>query len=445
MPRLFSALLRSALCSAFCFTLYGFSGLGFSTLQNAQANESCQNCVRIAILPLKHLGDQEKIGLYTEGVQESLIQSLSSISSIIVLDRARTGAILKEISFQQSMYADEKTQVKIGKMLGAEYLYTGSVQELKGQLRIFISRINVSTGQVNAVAQVTGPVDDLFALQDQVAQKILTQMSVANPTEQKKNLHEKKEGGTSSLMAYESFIRGLRAQEKEDWETALSFYNQAIAIDAKYAFAYTNRGNIYRTLKADDKAMSDYNLAIQFAPGYSRPYNNKGNIQRDRKRYEQALLSYTQAIQRDLTYLSPYMGRGNTYRDLEQYTKAIADYNQAIVLDPNFALAYVNRGFSYHGLKQYKKAIADYNQAIVLDPKDDLAYFNRGISFYALGQYIEAIFDQNQVLQLTPQDADAYYVRGNAYYALKQDPQAINDFRISCQLGLKKACAFLDK
>ena len=78
-------------------------------------------------------------------------------------------------------------------------------------------------------------------------------------------------------------------------------------IDSKYAFAYNNRGNVYRDKGDVDRALADYNEAIRLDPKYAVAYNN----------------------------------RANAYRGKGELDRAIADYNDAIRVDPKYADAYV--------------------------------------------------------------------------------------------------------
>lgn len=376
--------------------------------QTADASELCQDCVRIGILPLKYEGDQQKIQLYAQGTQDSLIHALSSGRSLVVVDRTRTNEVIKEIAFQQSLYVDEKTQVELGKILGVDYLYTGSIQEVGGRLRIFIERIHVATGQVNAIAQVTGPVQDLFALQDQIAQKILEQAQGSVTAQEQQALHQKMKQ-TSSLSAYEAYVHGLELQNNQQFSQAVFEYSRAIAFDPNYAVAYYNRGLAYDSLQAYAKALADYNRALKLVPNLA----------------------------------NAYVSRGNSYSYAQQYAKAIADYTRAIALDPRSTLAYNNRGVAYKHLQEYDKALADYASVIELDPKDAEAYYNRGNVYKQIQQYAKALADYNRALELNPKLAVAYQNRANVYAQLDLRKQALADWKTACQLGMTSTCTWL--
>lgn len=367
-------LIRS--CVALTLSLFVcFSEGGLQPVcRQANAQELCTSCVRIGILPLKYDGEHKKLGLYAQGTQDSLIYALSAVSALVVIDRSRTNEVLKELAFQQSAYLNPQTQVKIGQLLGVDYLYTGSIQEVNGRLRIIIERIHVASGQVSPVAQVTGQQQELFELQDQIASKILLQtqtpVSVQEQQTVRKYIHV-----TASLPAFEHYSQGLVHDQAGASQQAIAAFSEAIALDPAYADAYFNRGVAYHRLERYTEAIADYTQATRLYPSFGKAYNNRGLAYGSLKQYEKAIADYTQAIVHIPTYPKAYYNRALAYRQLQQYDKAVADYSRALALDPTYVNAYINRGLAYHYLQQYDKAIADYSQAIARNSQDATAYY----------------------------------------------------------------------
>ena len=399
----------------------------------------CLNCIRIGILPLKYLGNRETISLYAEGMQNTLIHALSSQPSLQVLDRARTQDVLKEVAFQQSAYVDKKAQVKIGKMLGVQYLYTGSVQEAAGSLRILLWRVNVETGEVSNPVKVSGRVNDLFKLHDRAAAQVLKQMHLS-PVKSDSSGKDASPEGTSSLQAYEYYIRGTQLYREGKFKDSVASFTRAIELDSEYVYAYNERGIAYAKLKRYTEALMDYEKTISLRPGYNRPYLNKGLLFRDLEQKEQALDFISRGLSLDPSYTKAYVIRGNVYRDMKRYVEALQDYQQAINRAPEYALSYYNRAILYYFLKDHKKAIADYSSALKITPSNPDLYLNRGLSYTELEQYSLAISDFTVALVLRPQDAQIYYARARARYLSNQDAQAIQDWKESCQLGFQSAC-----
>ncbi|MCD4687046.1 MAG: tetratricopeptide repeat protein, partial [Anaerolineae bacterium] len=149
--------------------------------------------------------------------------------------------------------------------------------------------------------------------------------------------------------------------------TALTFYDQAIAIGPDYPLAYNVRGIAYADRGEYARAIEDYDQAIALDPEYAAAYNNRGYTYFNQGKYARAIEDYDQAIVLNPEDALAYNNRGYTYFNQGEYARAIADYDQAIALDPRYAVAYYNRGNAYADQEEYARAIADYNQAVVLN------------------------------------------------------------------------------
>jgi lipoprotein NlpI len=158
---------------------------------------------------------------------------------------------------------------------------------------------------------------------------------------------------------------------------------------------------------AVDHAMADYNEAIRLDPKGPFAYSDRGAAYAAKHDYDHAIADYNQAIQLDPKYAHAYYNRGIAYNEKGDQDRAIADYNEAIRLDPKFAKAFRNRGSVYHDKGDNDRAIADYSQAISIDPKSSNSYFNRGrLNLYA-GSVDKALADLNQASALAPKYAYA--------------------------------------
>jgi tetratricopeptide (TPR) repeat protein len=276
------------------------------------------------------------------------------------------------------------------------------------------------------------------------------------------------------LKADDYFASAVQKDNKGDNRGALADYNQAIALDPKFAPAYNNRGN----LKADklndvQGAFADYNQAIALNPKFADAYNNRGNLKADKLNDVQgALADFNQAIALDPKNVYAYTGRGTlkaeklndlqgaltdynqviaidpksanayTYRGVLKYEKlndvqgALADYTQAISLDPKSALTYTGRGnLKYEKLNDVQGALADYTQAISLDSKSDLAYTGRGVMKSQKFNDVQgALADLSQAIRVNPNSVRGYYNRGDLFYSAGNRSAAITDFRKVAEL-----------
>jgi tetratricopeptide (TPR) repeat protein len=254
---------------------------------------------------------------------------------------------------------------------------------------------------------------------------------------------EKIRGSLAAIHFWVGYIHQVVHQNNEQ---AIADYDQAIALDPKYAAAYNNRGAAYYAQGEYKLAIADFSKAIELAPDDPAAYNNRGLIYPDQGEYELAIADFNKAIALDPKDSKTYSNRGLTYADQGKYDLAIADHNKAIALDPEDPVAYYNRGVAYYAQGKYELAIADYTKAIKLSPNLTQAYNNRGNVYDDQGKYDLAIADYTKAIALDPSKISAYYNRGYTYYiGLEEYELAIADFSKAIELDPDLAVAYCNR
>jgi len=212
---------------------------------------------------------------------------------------------------------------------------------------------------------------------------------------------------------------------------AIVYYREAIRLDPNDATAYYNRGIAYDDKGDSDQALADFNEAIRLAPNLMSSYEHRGDIYARRKDYDQAIADYNQIIQFNPNDGGIYIKRGKVYADKKDYDQAIADYNKAIQLNPELLDAYYRRGWLYISMKDHDNIIMNYSELIQINPELDFAYYLRGNAYAAKEYYDQAIADYSETFRFDLEDNDtfnSYYGRGLAYFNKGNYDQAIADF-----------------
>jgi tetratricopeptide (TPR) repeat protein len=236
--------------------------------------------------------------------------------------------------------------------------------------------------------------------------------------------------------------RAAAHYDEGDFNSAISDYDQAIALHRQYAVIFDNRGLAYYAKRDYDHAIADYDQAIALDQKFAAAYTRRGITYHAKGDYDHAMADYDQAIALDPNDTDAYTRRAITYYAKGDYDHAMADYGQVIALDPKDPVGYNNRGVAYHAKGDYDHAIADYDQAIALDPKYTDAYTRRGSAYGGKGDYDHAIADFDRAIALDPKYADAYTVRGLAYHAKGDYDHAIADHDQAIALDPKNAVAY---
>lgn len=130
--------------------------------------------ILIAVFPLEDLrpsGDTEGLG---EVLAEGITDGLSGAPGIRVVERHRLKAVMDEIGLGMSGAVDEKTAVRVGKLLGANHLLLGSFMKFKSQVRVNTRVVRTETGEITGTAKVTGKFEDILELEEELVGGILS-------------------------------------------------------------------------------------------------------------------------------------------------------------------------------------------------------------------------------------------------------------------------------
>lgn len=128
----------------------------------------------IAVFPLEDLrpsGETEGLG---EILSEGITDGLNKVPGIRVVERHRLKAVMDEIGLGMSGAVDEKTAVRVGKLLGANHLLLGSFMKFRSQVRVNARVVRTETGEITGTAKVTGQFEDILELEGKVVDGILS-------------------------------------------------------------------------------------------------------------------------------------------------------------------------------------------------------------------------------------------------------------------------------
>ena len=189
----------------------------------------------IIILPLVNLSGDPEQEYFSDGLTEVLTGDLSRIYGLFVI--ARNSAFT---------YKGKAVKVQdVSKEMGVRYVLEGSVQKADQQVRINVQLIEATTGYHLWSEQYDRSLQDIFALQDEIVQKIVTTLKLQLTLQEQGYIVHKH---TDNLEAYDYFLRGqeyywhftqeANAQARQMWE-------KAIALDPQYAEACTWLGWTY--------------------------------------------------------------------------------------------------------------------------------------------------------------------------------------------------------
>ncbi|NIQ39605.1 MAG: tetratricopeptide repeat protein, partial [Proteobacteria bacterium] len=186
----------------------------------------------IAVLPFVNMSGDPEQEYFSDGMTEDLITDLSKISGLFVIAR-------------NSVFTYKRKAVKVdqvGRDLGVRYVLEGSVRKAGGRVRISAQLIDTTTGGHLWAERYDRELQDIFALQDEVTQKIVTTLAVKLTQGEEDRLTRR---DTDNLEAYDHILRGLDHYyrfSKDSILQAREMFEKAVDLDPDYALAHSRLG-----------------------------------------------------------------------------------------------------------------------------------------------------------------------------------------------------------
>jgi adenylate cyclase len=336
----------------------------------------------IAVLPFKTIGGDREHDYFSDGITNDIITDLSKFSELFV--------IASNSVFFYKGKAVKVQQVK--KDLGARYILEGSVQKEIDKVRINAQLIDASSGHHIWAERYDRELNDIFTLQDEIVQTIVTTLAVRIDTEERARVMKK---DTENLEAYDYVLRGweyFSRSTRSENNQAQKMFEKAIMLDPYYATAYVGLGQTYMA---------------QFAYGWTEFPGQA--LQKSFDLAQKALkINETNALAHGLL--------GEVYRYWMQYDKAKKEYRRAIELNPNDANSHAELGAIMNYSGQTDEAIQALETALSFNPHMRPSnYMQLGLAYYLQGRNVDAIEILDQGLTWYPDDVFIHIPLAAAY------------------------------
>ena len=322
----------------------------------------------IAVLPFENLGDNNSPSYFADGVQDNILTDLGKVGDLKVISRSGVAA-----------YRGKNRDMKqIGRDLGVANVLEGSVQISGDRLRINAQLIDTQTDSQIWAEQYDRKLEDIFALQSELAQTIAAQLKATLSTGEKAEISRQP---TQDLQAYDLYLRaraafrgGGGAMSRENWNVAVTLLNEAIARDPKFTLAYCLLNEVYVLQYRFGEDHSPQHLAaakdaaetaLRLEPNREEArlalaryyYHGLG----DYRRTEQELSSIPSSAPHEVEFFTL---ASLVERRLGQFAASIRDGEKAVELDPQNASLAASLGQTYSGLRRFGDSERVANAAI---------------------------------------------------------------------------------
>jgi len=304
----------------------------------------------IAVLPFANMSTDPENEYFSDGLSEDLINALTKVQALRVASRTSAFAFKgKNLDIR-----------KIGKQLTVGTVLEGSVRKAGNRLRVMVQLVNVSDGYHLWSERYDRQMDDVFVIQDEIADNIVKALRVVLSDEEKRAIEKPP---TENVEAYEYYLRA-RQYFHQFRRTAVQFarrmFERAIELDPDYAKAYAGLADCCSFM---------------------------------------------------------YMYWDGTKANLEGADMAS---KKALELDPELAEANASRGFALSLNRQHEEARGHFETAIRLDPKLYEAHYLYARACFQEGRLEDAVHHYEEAARVRPEDYQALLLMEGPLTALER-------------------------
>ncbi len=334
----------------------------------------------IAVLPFVDMSELKDQEYFSDGLAEELIALLTAVSELRV--PARTSSFYFK--------GKQATIAEIAGALHVAHVLEGSVRKAGNTIRVTVQLIRVDTGYHVWSQAYDRTLEDIFKVQDEIAAAVVRALRVALlsgalPAR----------SAVPNAEAYQLYLRGRfhwNRRSPEDFHKAVGFFQQAIALDQRYALAYTGLADCYSLL-----------------PIYDRTAKATATM-------PQAKAAILQALAIDDGLAEPHASLGLILALYEfDWTGAERQFQRAIELSPKSPAPHQWYGELLVNLGRFDAGLAESRSAVALDPLSQVANLALGIALNSARRFDEAIAQLLATLKIGRKFADTNYFLFEAY------------------------------
>jgi tetratricopeptide (TPR) repeat protein len=417
---------RTLMAGALIAAILIIGGAGIAVLYNrtVPAAEAGHTPKYVAVMQFKAGNKDEQ--LVADGLSETLAARLARFASVQVMRPATPDALANATPQQAARY------------LGANIVLSGSMQRAGDRLRVTFDVTDMTSHVRRSGQLVEGSMDDLFTVQDRLADNVAASLQLGAPAFQAAQ--------PDSSVSQRSFLEALGYLRRYDNEQSVDSARKILEELASQSSsapvqAALGRAYLYKLKRTHDQkwaapAAAACERAVAADPQNPTVHVTLGDLRRETGRHDEAIAQYNIALSKQPNNSDAILGLAETYKAMGKVAEAEAAYKKSIELAPNYWGGYNKLGAFYFKQAKYNAAAEMFEQVVKLQPDVERGYNNLSGIYIALGRYQEALRVASASLSKKP-TAQAYSMLGSANYALGRYADAANAFEQATQLETK--------
>lgn len=351
----------------------------------------------IAVLPFENLSDDKASAFLVDGLQDDILTKLAKIAGLKVISRTSVMS-----------YRGQHDVRQIGAALRVSHVLEGSIRKNAGKIHLNAQLIDARTDSHIWAEEYDCDLNDIFAAQSEIAQKIAEKLHARISVEEKRSIER---APTADLMAFDLYTRAknlyLAATNsnsgKEDLLEAADLLNQALARDPSYFEAYCQLAGIHDLL---------YILGHDHSP----------------RRLDLAEAAIDAAVRRRPNAGEAHLARAiHAYSGYLNYDEALTELEVAQKSLPNDSRIFELRGLIKNRQGKFEDALPELEHAMELDPRNVYRLEQIAQTYWFLRRYPEVETAYARALAIEPTNVQLRIYRAGLEFAWKADTHAVHE------------------
>lgn len=394
----------------------------------------------VAVLYFENLSGDKEDEYFRDGMTEDVITELEKIRTLRLFPRS---AVLE--------FRDKPLPVtQVGEQLNAAFVLEGSIRRYGSRVRITARLVETACGHSVWAERYDRRLEDVFAIQDEIAQSIALALRVVLTEKEK---HEIEKVPTSNIQAYDYYLRGRQffyTMRRQGLEYARQMFARAIVIDPDYARAYAGVADcssfLYMWFEATEdnllEARSASRRAVELDGESPVAHASLGLALFLSRDYETARQQFETALGLCTELFEAYYFYGRSCFAQGQFEKAAVLFGQASEASPDDFQALSLRALCFSALHREQEArevlqecLDKIEHHLQLHPDDVRAVYMKSGSLCGLGQKALALELSDRALSMDPEEPSVLYNVACNYALLNKTESAIDCLEKAFRMG----------
>ena len=369
----------------------------------------------VAVLPFVNTSNDPESEYLSDGITESLINSLSQLPELRVMSRS-------------SVFRYKGMQVEphnVGRELGVEAVLVGRVVQRGDALSISVELVDARDNTHLWGKQYNRKLTEILALQDEMAKDLSQSLRLRLSGEEQQRLVKRY---TDNVEAYQLYLKGRYYWNKrtpDGFKKGLEMFQQAIDTDPGYALAYAGLADSYAMLgdysvlapretfpRAEAAATTALKLDDNLAEGHTSLAFVKMAYEWD---WAAADREFRRALELNPNYATAHQWYASYLVMMGRFDESTREIKRAQELDPLSRIINANLGLHYYYARKYDESIEQLKKTISIDEGFSIPHQYLGRTYIQKGMYKEAIAELERARELSDNAPEVVASLGHAY------------------------------